>query len=206
MSGLQLPTWSRLIRFIPHSLKPNTPPRILIGSPLSPTLDVGLAAFNKATVEVEVYSGTSVLDAGEKTGEVVNLGRLLSIVSEKECGSIRCIGLNVSICISFEGKGTCANDCSLPINLTLQYVKHAAEASMPLPSVPILFLKPSTSLTGPYPSKIVIPKFTHASHSADYESELVVIIAKDCKNVAEDMVLEGGYVLGYTAGNDVSAR
>lgn len=88
----------------------------------------------------------------------------------------------------------------------MQYVKHAAEASMPLPSVPILFLKPSTSLTGPYPSKIVIPKFTHASHSADYESELVVIIAKDCKDVAEDMVLKGGYVLGYTAGNDVSAR
>jgi 2-keto-4-pentenoate hydratase/2-oxohepta-3-ene-1,7-dioic acid hydratase in catechol pathway len=38
----------------------------------------------------------------------------------------------------------------------------------------------------------------------DYEGELTVVIGKDCKDVSEDQALS--YVLGYTAGNDVSAR
>lgn len=104
-----------------------------------------------------------------------------------------------------------------------QYVKHAKEANLELPTVPILFLcaellprhppsltpllsrrKPATSLTGPFPAPIVIPKFTIADKSADYESELGVIISKDCKDVSEEDALD--YVLGYTATNDVSSR
>jgi 2-keto-4-pentenoate hydratase/2-oxohepta-3-ene-1,7-dioic acid hydratase in catechol pathway len=38
----------------------------------------------------------------------------------------------------------------------------------------------------------------------DYEGELVVVIGKDVKNVSEDAALD--YVLGYTVGNDISAR
>ena len=38
----------------------------------------------------------------------------------------------------------------------------------------------------------------------DYEGELVVVIGKDAKNVSEADALD--YVLGYTIGNDVSAR
>lgn len=75
---------------------------------------------------------------------------------------------------------------------------------MPLPSVPILFLKPSTALCDPYPAPIVIPRFTQASQSADYESELAVVIGRDCKDIGEHEALS--YVLGYTAGNDVSSR
>lgn len=40
--------------------------------------------------------------------------------------------------------------------------------------------------------------------SADYESELAVIISKDCKDVTEEEAQD--YILGYTASNDVSAR
>jgi 2-keto-4-pentenoate hydratase/2-oxohepta-3-ene-1,7-dioic acid hydratase in catechol pathway len=39
---------------------------------------------------------------------------------------------------------------------------------------------------------------------ADYESELCIVIGKACKNVSEADALN--YVLGYTAGNDVSSR
>lgn len=67
---------------------------------------------------------------------------------------------------------------------------------MDLPTVPILFLKPATSLTGPWPAEVVVPKFTQASESADYESELGVVIGKDCKNVSEEEALD--YVLGYS--------
>jgi 2-keto-4-pentenoate hydratase/2-oxohepta-3-ene-1,7-dioic acid hydratase in catechol pathway len=48
---------------------------------------------------------------------------------------------------------------------------------------------------------IVIPKGTNEVH---YEAEMVIVIGKRCKNVPEDKALD--YVLGVTAGNDVSAR
>ncbi|KAK4705488.1 hypothetical protein P7C70_g711, partial [Phenoliferia sp. Uapishka_3] len=168
-------TWSRLVRFTP--VGSSSP---LIGEPIDSKVDVGLATFGGTPVKVNVYSGTSILDAGKPTGKQETVGELLSVLAEHEIGggSIRCIGLN--------------------------YVKHAAEANLELPPVPILFLKPSTSLTGPFPAKIVVPKFTIPSESADYESELGVIIGKDCKNVTEADAME--YVLGYTATNDVSSR
>ena len=43
-----------------------------------------------------------------------------------------------------------------------------------------------------------------ASHFIDYEGELVVVIGKRCKHVAEQEAL--AYVAGYTICNDVSAR
>jgi 2-keto-4-pentenoate hydratase/2-oxohepta-3-ene-1,7-dioic acid hydratase in catechol pathway len=64
--------------------------------------------------------------------------------------------------------------------------------------------KPATALADPYPAPTIIPKSTLADSSADYESELVVIIGKTCKDVSEADAFD--YVLGYTAGNDVSSR
>jgi 2-keto-4-pentenoate hydratase/2-oxohepta-3-ene-1,7-dioic acid hydratase in catechol pathway len=67
---------------------------------------------------------------------------------------------------------------------------------------PILFLKSPNTLQNPG-DPIEIP--THlASHEVDYECELVVVIGKTCKNVKRENALD--YVLGYTCGNDVSAR
>jgi hypothetical protein len=44
-----------------------------------------------------VFSGKSVLSAGEATGKKETIGKLLSPLTKEEVGSIRCIGLNVSI-------------------------------------------------------------------------------------------------------------
>jgi hypothetical protein len=89
---INMSTWSRLVRFLPpdHTGAP------LVGEPVDPKLDVGLATFEGKEVEVDVYEGTSVLNAGKKTGERKTVGKLLSPVSENEVGTIRCIGLNVS--------------------------------------------------------------------------------------------------------------
>jgi len=51
---------------------------------------------------------------------------------------------------------------------------------------------------------IALPKLSQSDNCADYESELAVVIGKDCKNVSESEALD--YVLGYTAANDVSSR
>ncbi|ESA42983.1 hypothetical protein GE21DRAFT_6245 [Neurospora crassa] len=167
-------SFSRLVRFVPK----DDDSKVLIGEPIDSQVDVGAAVRKGDDVEVNVYSGTSVLDAGSPTGNKAIIGRILSPVTAQEAGTIRCIGLN--------------------------YKKHAEEAKMSIPEIPTLFLKPATALADPYPAPTPIPKHTIESDSADYESELAIIIGKDCKNVSEAEALD--YVLGYTASNDISSR
>ena len=50
---------------------------------------------------------------------------------------------------------------------------------------------------------IVLPRHLR-SDEVDYECELAVVIGRRCKNVSREQALD--YVLGYTCGNDVSAR
>lgn len=76
--------------------------------------------------------------------------------------------------------------------------------SLPLPDVPVLFMKPSTSLADPWPAPTVLPKITQKDNTGDYESELVIVLGRDAKDVPESEALS--YVLGYTAANDVSSR
>ncbi|KAI5455339.1 hypothetical protein NCC49_000153 [Naganishia albida] len=166
-------SYARLVRFIPKSGT-----SAVIGEPSDPSQDVGLAAYNAEPIKVSVCSGKSVLSPGEKTGETVEVEKLLSPLAEEEVGTIRCIGLN--------------------------YVNHAHEVKMALPTVPVLFMKPSTALADPYPAPTVIPKAYVGDNAADYESELVVVIGKSCKNVSEEEAMQ--YVAGYTASNDVSSR
>jgi hypothetical protein len=188
---------SRLIRFIPRALSSSSsssalssPARAtpLIGEPVDPELDVGLATYSNQDVEVAVYSGTSVLAPGSKTGKREMVGRLLSPLARDEVGTIRCIGLNVSLSVWFcdvVDRGTADQ----------QYHRHASEMDMPPPPLPTLFLKPSTALGDPYPAPTVLPKAFKQDDAADYEAELVVVLGKDCKNVGEEEAMD--YVLGY---------
>ncbi|HVU32267.1 MAG TPA: fumarylacetoacetate hydrolase family protein [Opitutaceae bacterium] len=84
----------------------------------------------------------------------------------------------------------------------LNYKKHAAESKSDLPKYPVLFMKNTAALQNPG-DPIEIPTKL-ASTRVDYECELAVVIGKRCKNVSRANALE--YVLGYTCGNDVSAR
>lgn len=86
------------------------------------------------------------------------------------------------------------------IAVGLNYRDHAREMALEIPSEPILFMKPSSSVIGPdetirYPSQ---------SSRVDYEAELAVVIGTTCRNVnaasAQDCIL------GYTCFNDVTAR
>ena len=83
----------------------------------------------------------------------------------------------------------------------LNYKSHAAESRMDIPKRPVLFLKATTSLCGPGDA-IALP--AAAPDEVDYEAELAVVIGKTARNVGKDEALD--YVLGYTCGNDVSAR
>jgi 2-keto-4-pentenoate hydratase/2-oxohepta-3-ene-1,7-dioic acid hydratase in catechol pathway len=84
----------------------------------------------------------------------------------------------------------------------LNYRHHAAESGKPAPEIPILFVKGPNTLQNPG-DPIYLPTFLK-SDEVDYECELAVVIGRTCKNVRRKNALE--YVLGYTCGNDVSAR
>ncbi len=84
----------------------------------------------------------------------------------------------------------------------LNYKRHAAESQAPIPQFPVLFMKGPGTLQNP-DDPILIP--THLrSEEVDYECELAVVIGRKCKNVRKTDALN--CVLGYTCGNDVSAR
>lgn len=80
------------------------------------------------------------------------------------------------------------------------YRDHAVELGNELPSEPMLFFKPNTSVIGPG-DPIVLPR---QSTHVDFEGELAVVIGRIAKNVAEADAAD--YVFGYTLANDVSAR
>ena len=87
------------------------------------------------------------------------------------------------------------------VAIGLNYRKHAQETNMPLPSAPVVFVKTCNAVAGPG-DDIVLPAMAPAE--VDYEAELVIVIGRKAKNVPEAQALD--YVLGYTCGNDVSAR
>ena len=87
------------------------------------------------------------------------------------------------------------------IALGLNYRRHAEESNMRIPGHPQMFLKATTSVIGPG-KPIVIPQM--APDEVDYEAELCIVMGKEAKDVDEEEALD--YVLGYTCGNDVSAR
>jgi 2-keto-4-pentenoate hydratase/2-oxohepta-3-ene-1,7-dioic acid hydratase in catechol pathway len=81
------------------------------------------------------------------------------------------------------------------------YREHAAELGNEVPSEPLIFLKPNSSLIGSG-AEICRPA---VSARIDHEGELGVVIARKCRNLtpADDV---RQYILGYTCVNDVTAR
>ena len=80
------------------------------------------------------------------------------------------------------------------------YADHAAELGNEVPPEPLLFLKPSTAVIGPG-DPIALPPI---SERVDHEAELGVVIGRLCRRVSEEDAPR--FVLGYTCGNDVTAR
>lgn len=86
------------------------------------------------------------------------------------------------------------------VAIGLNYSDHAAEAGMPIPSEPIIFMKATTSITGPN-DDVIQPK---GSTKLDWETELAVVIGAKAQYVPEEKALD--HVAGYTIINDVSER
>jgi 2-keto-4-pentenoate hydratase/2-oxohepta-3-ene-1,7-dioic acid hydratase in catechol pathway len=80
------------------------------------------------------------------------------------------------------------------------YLEHAEEMGGEVPEEPIIFLKPSTSVIGPGDP---IPRPAWVGR-VDHEAEMGIVIGRLAKRVPAEEA--GRYILGYTCGNDVTAR
>lgn len=81
------------------------------------------------------------------------------------------------------------------------YRAHAEETGSAVPDHPLLFLKATTAVIAP-DDPIVLPGV--APDKVDCEAELAVVIGREARKVSPENALD--HVLGYTCGNDVSAR
>jgi 2-keto-4-pentenoate hydratase/2-oxohepta-3-ene-1,7-dioic acid hydratase in catechol pathway len=86
------------------------------------------------------------------------------------------------------------------IAIGFNYVDHAAEMAVELPTEPLVFSKAITAISGPF-EPVLQPR---GVTKLDYEAELVVVIGKKAQYVSEADALD--YVAGYSTGNDVSER
>jgi len=82
----------------------------------------------------------------------------------------------------------------------LNYSDHAAESGMPEPSEPIIFMKATSAIIGPYDNVYLPP----TSKKSDWEVELGVIIGKEARYVSKEKALD--YVAGACVVNDLSER
>ena len=86
------------------------------------------------------------------------------------------------------------------VGIGRNYAAHAAEMGNDVPTEPLMFLKPNTTVVGPG-DPIFYPR---QSSNVHFEGELAVVIGRICRDVAPDRVKD--VVYGYTIGNDVTAR
>lgn len=158
---------------------------------------------NKDGISLGVVTERGVVDASREAvqksacaprtmAEVIKGGDKALDLLNKLAENASCFtDLPVAEAISNPGKILC---------IGLNYRKHAKECNLPLPSAPVLFNKFSNAICADNTEVALNPAY----FKYDYESELVVIIGKPCRNVDRAHALD--YVFGYTCGNDLSTR
>lgn len=100
-------------------------------------------------------------------------------------------GERVGACVAGTGKFIC---------IGLNFSDHAAETGATVPPEPVIFMKATSAICGPY-DNVLIPR---GSEKTDWEVELGVVIGKTAKYVSEADAMD--YVAGYCVSHDVSER
>ena len=86
------------------------------------------------------------------------------------------------------------------IAIGLNYLDHAKEFNMKIPTEPLIFMKPATSVVE-HEEAIIYPPETK---ELDYEGEMAIVVSETARCVSADKAYR--YIAGYTCANDVTAR
>ena len=124
--------------------------------------------------QITIISGDPIYHGIQKTAARVELAKVRLLAPVIPRSQIVCVGKN--------------------------YADHAAEMGSEVPTEPIIFLKPNTSVIGPGDT-IVWPAM---APTIDYEAELAIVIGRVCKEVPKERVKD--VIFGYTMANDVTTR
>ncbi|MET8625021.1 fumarylacetoacetate hydrolase family protein [Kitasatospora sp. NPDC004669] len=87
------------------------------------------------------------------------------------------------------------------VGIGLNYRDHAAEAGAAIPDEPVIFLKPSSTVVGPY-DEVLVPR---GGEKTDYEAELAIVIGRTARYL-DSPAEAAGVIAGYTIANDVTER
>lgn len=123
------------------------------------------------------------------------LSRLRNFISENN------EGLGLPDVPESERWGSCVARPGKLLCIGLNYSDHAREAGMAEPKEPILFMKGTNTVVGPYDT-VLIPR---ESQKTDWEVELGVVIGKDARYLGSPEE-SAQYIAGYCISNDVSER
>ena len=96
--------------------------------------------------------------------------------------------------------GPCINKPGKFVAIGLNYSDHAKETGSKVPPEPIVFMKATSSISGPN-DDIIMPK---NSKKFDWEVELAFVVGKETKNISEKEA--PNHILGYCMVNDISER
>jgi 2-keto-4-pentenoate hydratase/2-oxohepta-3-ene-1,7-dioic acid hydratase in catechol pathway len=96
--------------------------------------------------------------------------------------------------------GSCITQPGKFIGIGLNYSDHAAETGAKVPSEPIVFMKATSSISGPNDDI----EMSKDSKKLDWEVELGVVVGRETKNIMEKDA--PNYILGYCLVNDISER
>jgi len=80
------------------------------------------------------------------------------------------------------------------------YVDHAKELGNDVPKIPLIFMKPPSSIIADGETIMLPPQ----SKQVEHEAELVVVIGKSGRHIIAEQASE--HIFGYTVGNDITAR
>jgi 2-keto-4-pentenoate hydratase/2-oxohepta-3-ene-1,7-dioic acid hydratase in catechol pathway len=124
-----------------------------------------------------------------------------AVLSDEGLAAIRAADLSALPVVPADTRlGSCVGGTGKFICIGLNYADHAAESGMAVPPEPVIFMKATSAICGPY-DPIIIPR---GSEKTDWEVELAVIIGTRAKYVSESDALS--HVAGFAITNDVSER
>ena len=87
------------------------------------------------------------------------------------------------------------------VGIGMNYAAHAAESGAEPPTIPVVFLKPSNTVTGPFDPAPLPPRSTQY----DWEVELGIVIGREASYLGSTKEAEGS-IAGYVTANDFSER
>ncbi|MFK0004723.1 fumarylacetoacetate hydrolase family protein [Paenarthrobacter sp. NPDC090522] len=139
--------------------------------------------FSLLSLTNDIDGGFLAADGIERTRKALESGELEEISAE---------GLRIGAPVSRPGS---------VIAIGLNYTAHAAESGATPPEVPVVFLKPSNTISGPFDAAPIPP----SSEKYDWEVELAIVIGKEASYLSS-VSEAANHIAGYAVANDLSER